>query len=251
MAASEFHVRGAYQPVMREIGLDADAVFEHADIRVWRSITERENCVLESRRADGSIVKWHVKRHRAGRYDEVLAEVGGIEKLKASGIPTVELVGYGRVEDDRSFLITEDLDGFRPADKAVMGGLPFAAIIEPTALLAAKLHDAKLHHRDLYLCHFFVRDAEVRLIDAARVGELGFFARRWVVKDLAQFWYSAEQLSISREQRIHWLERYCGERGVAVEPLRRRIERKAKSIARHDDRLKLKQPTRNVSLETP
>src|SRR5689334_7594732 len=116
---SEFHVRGTYQPTMREIGLDADAVFDHPDIRAWRSIPERENCVLESRRADGTRVKWHVKRHREGRYDEVLVEVGGIELLKSAGILTVDLVGYGRIEDGRSFLILEDLDGFRAADKAV------------------------------------------------------------------------------------------------------------------------------------
>lgn len=236
---------------MREIGLDADAVFDHPAIRVWRSIPERENCLLQSRLADGTPVKWHVKRHRAGRYDEVLAEVGGIGLLNSAGIPTVELVGYGRVEDGRSFVITDDLDGYRPADKAVMAGLPFGAILEPTALLAAKLHDAGLHHRDLYLCHFLLRGVEVRLIDAARVARLGFFARRWIVKDLAQFWYSAEQLNVPREQRIHWLERYSAARSVAVEPLRRSIERKSRAIARHDARLKLTQPTRNVSLEAP
>jgi hypothetical protein len=38
MPSSSFHVAPEYQPQMREVGLDADAVFDHPDIKVWRSI---------------------------------------------------------------------------------------------------------------------------------------------------------------------------------------------------------------------
>ena len=58
MSRSTFHVDPACQPAMREIGLDADAVFTHPDIKVWRSITERENCTLEATLSNGTRVRY-------------------------------------------------------------------------------------------------------------------------------------------------------------------------------------------------
>jgi heptose I phosphotransferase len=163
--------------------------------------------------------------------------------------------------DGRSFIITEDLAGFRAADKWITDGYAFEKLLEPTADLAARLHAHGLHHRDLYLCHFFVRPApdgqqggaaaELRLIDAARVKRLpGFLTRRrWIVKDLAQFWYSTLSLPVTDDQRARWLARYGRQRGLSsVDALRGSIERKVARIARHDRHLRGAQPTRNVSI---
>ena len=69
------------------------------------------------------------------------------------------------------------------------------------------------------------------------------------VKDLSQFWYSAQQLGVPEPQRRAWLERYARRRGLpSAEPLRHAIERKAAWIAKHDEKLREKQPGRNVSL---
>ena len=56
-------------------------------------------------------------------------------------------------------------------------------------------------------------EAEIRLIDAARVRPLpgALTRRRWIVKDLAQFWYSTLAMNVSDLQRDEWLRRYCGE----------------------------------------
>jgi hypothetical protein len=93
---------------------------------------------------------------------------------------------------------------------------------------------------------------DVALIDAARVKPLpGWFAKRWVVKDLAQFWYSTTKLDVTDAQRDAWLVRYCLQRKLAPASavlLRRAIVYKAGRIARHDRKLNAKQPTRNVSL---
>src|SRR3954462_748650 len=166
----QFHVDPRYQPLMRQLGLDAAAIFEHPDIKVWRSIPERENCTLDAT-MDGREIRLHIKRYRGGRgsIEAAEAEVAGIELLEAQQIPTVPLVGGGTLADGRGFVISEDLKDFRAADKAIAGGLPFDRLIEPTADLAARLHGSGLHHRDLYLCHFFVKtgdDLELRLIDA-------------------------------------------------------------------------------------
>ena len=98
------------------------------------------------------------------------------------------------------------------------------------------------------------RAVDLKLIDTARVRRLpGLLTRRrWVVKDLAQFWYSTTKLPVTDEQRLAWLARYAGRRGLGAgrdgDRLRRSIERKAGAIGRHDAQLREKQPTRNVSI---
>ncbi len=91
----------------------------------------------------------------------------------------------------------------------------------------------------------------MRLIDAARVKRLPSwpFRNRWIVKDLAQFWYSATRLNIREEARRAWLECYSAARGITdIDTLQRSIKRKAAWIERHDTRLRRRQPTRNVSI---
>lgn len=255
---NEFHVLPQYQPLMRVVGLDAEAIFTHPQIIAWRKLPDRENCTLDAT-LDGRPIRLHVKRHLvAGTAAE--DEVKGIELLRQAGIATVPLVGWGRLEGGRGFVITADLAGYRDAEKLVAeGSVPFEALLEPTADLAARLHAAGLHHRDLYLCHFFARAdgaaIDVKLIDAARVARMGNFLTRWrwVIKDLAQFWYSTTTLpSITDAQRERWLSRYADRRDICWLPrLRAAIVAKSNSIARHDAKLKQAQPTRNVSIPTP
>ena len=260
-----FHVADGYQPLMREIGLDAEAVFYHPSIVPWRKLPDRENCTLDATRPDASRVRLHVKRYASVRTHITPAEAerGGYAHLERAGIATVDVVGWGRVTDGRSFFITRDLAGYEDAEKMLArGALAFESLLQPAADLSAKLHNAKLHHRDLYLCHFFVRvrsDAsqsgptlDLKLIDAARVRPLGsvFTRGRWIVKDLAQFWYSTMNLpGITDAQRARWLQRYAEKRGLpASTGLRRTIERKVRWIAQHDENLRARQPGRNISI---
>jgi heptose I phosphotransferase len=258
-----FHVSPSYQPTVREVGLDAEAVFTDPRIVAWRSIRERENCTLDADLVDGRHVHWHIKRHQPVRGGVTPAEeeARGIQMLIDNGIPTVPLVGWGILADGRSFVIAEDLAGFRAADKLVAdGATDFESLLEPTANMAALLHGKGLHHRDLYLCHFFARvtgggGVDLRLIDAARVKALPrWLGRRWVVKDLAQFWYSTLALAVTDGQRERWLAEYARGRGLPESDVRRlasAVARKAGWIARHDRRLRLRQPGRNVSIPGP
>lgn len=210
-----FYVVPKYQPVFTALGLTPQTVFTDPRIVVWRSISERQNCTLDIEFGDGKTRRLHIKRYHPARgfltpADE---ESRGIRALEIEKIPTVPLVAYGKLTDRRSFVITEDLKGYRAADKLLAAGLEFEAILEPTASLTARLHRSGLHHRDLYLCHFFVQPdapADIKLIDAARVSRLGGFLtrRRWIVKDLAQFWYSTLALQVSDQQRERWLRLY-------------------------------------------
>lgn len=256
-----FRLAPQYQPAARIVGLDVDNVFDHPEIKVWRSIVDRQNGTLDFADEDGRPHRWHVKRYAAVRGAQTPAEkeVAGIQLLQAADIPTVPLVGWGVLRDGRSFVLVEDLAGYRPGDKLLGAeGITFDRLLAPTADLSAKLHTAGLHHRDLYLCHFFVKPTDeapdLRLIDCARVKRLpGFLTRyRWVVKDLSQFWYSTfKHPQITGADRDAWLRRYAARAGIEnVERLRRWVERKVAWIARHDVKLHRAQPHRNISIPT-
>ena len=263
-----FRLDPKYQPAARIVGLDVDNVFTHPDIKVWRSIADRENGTLDFTDEAGRPQRWHVKRYTAVRGGQTPAEkeVAGIHLLREATIPTVPLVGWGVLRDGRSFVIIKDLGSYRPSDKWLEAGeVTFGELLKPTADLAAELHKAGLHHRDLYLCHFFASryshsgawepvGIHVCLIDCARVKRLpGFLTRyRWVVKDLSQFWYSTfKHPQITDADRDAWLRRYAEQAGVTnVERLKRWIERKVAWIARHDVKLHRSQPHRNISIPT-
>lgn len=250
------HVAPQFQPLMRVIGLDAAGVFNDPRVRVWRTLSDRENGTLDAT-LDDQVVRIHVKRYASVRSDPTPAELEfqGFTALTLEKIPTATLLAWGRASGGRSFTLWLDLAGYTPGDKLVEAGTKFETLLEPTADLAARLHAADLHHRDLYLCHFLAKFdgtvPDVKLIDTARVAQLTSFLtrRRWIVKDLAQFWYSTTKLNVTDDQRARWLQRYTSERELKnVASLRASIERKVRSIAKHDERLRLKQPTRNVSI---
>jgi hypothetical protein len=252
-----------YGPMLDELGLgDPLRIFDDPRIQVWRKLEDRENASLDATLADGRAVRFHIKRYPplAGwrrRGTPAQAEARGVELLRRAGIGTIPLAAVGVLPDGRSFTISEHLEGYGQADKLIESGrVSCDTLLEPTAALAARLHEAQLHHRDLYLCHFFVRldsdraVTDMRLIDVARVSGLGvLLARRWIVKDLAQFIYSTRALPVSDQQRAAWLDRYCAIRGLsAVQSLGAAVARKANWIARHDARLRNSQPGRNISI---
>jgi len=253
-----FHVLANHQPALRELGLDAQAIFTDPRVIPWRILPDRENCTLDAVLSNGRPIRWHIKRYPAASGPNTPAgqEAEGIQTLNRAGIPTVALVGWGRLADGRSFLITEDLSDHQPADKLLAKDFDFGKILLPMARLTARLHMQNLHHRDLYLCHFFVNPhhpADLHLIDAARVRPLPRWPlrRRWIVKDLAQLWYSLSEAQILRQQSLALFEEYARHTGRrSVGGLLRSIRRKADRIARHDVRLRQRQPTRNISIPT-
>ena len=127
-------------------------------------------------------------------------------------------------------------------------------LVTELARLAAELHRRRAFHKDLYLCHFMGRIegavVEIRLIDTARVSPLPrLFARRWIVKDLAQFVFGAKASGVSDSQCGAWLEAYGNLRKIDRLPaLKKSVHQKCAWIARHDKRLNQKQPHRNISI---
>jgi hypothetical protein len=245
-----------YRDVFRQIGFSAQTIFTDPAIKPWRKLEDRENCTWDIAAPSGKI-RLHVKRFPVlSTAAPAGDEAEGYRLLSDRGISAPVVAAWGRLDDGRSFIATEDLAGFTPADKLIESGLPFERLLIPTAELTAKLHSAGLHHRDLYLCHFMARcegsgPAELRLIDAARVRPLpgALTRRRWIVKDLSQFWFSTTQLPITNFQRDQWLGRYCEQTACEkVESLKRSIQRKSEAIGAHDAKLRRRQPHRNISI---
>lgn len=250
------HIAPSFKSILAQINFSAADVFSNPAIKTWRKLADRENCTWDLDIPGRGPIRFHVKRfaaHPAGS-DPARLEAAGFAALRAHGIPTADVVAWGR-HDRRPFIITLDLDGFKPADKLIEAGIAFDRLLIPTAALAADLHNAALHHRDLYLCHFLAKvdsaQIDLRLIDAARVRRLPgpLTRRRWIVKDLAQFRYSTLALAVTETQRQRWLEHYAQRTGIArPDALRRSIARKCSAIAAHDKKLRLRQPGRHVSI---
>jgi hypothetical protein len=246
-----YQVEARSADLLRRAGLgDAMSVFENPRIEAWRSIRERENCVLDL--DDGT--RLHIKRNKKG-FRGVDDEVNGIRHLQKAGIETVPLAGYGKLNDGRGFVITENLNDFADCERLLEAGTPFESLLIPTAQTAGKLHGAKLHHRDLYIGHFWADiDADpiaMRLIDAARVKPLPrWFQRRWLIKDVAQFVFSLQRFDIDAQTIDRWFAEYAKHCNHPITDLfKRGVFAKVRWIERHDAKLRAKNPTRNVAID--
>ena len=74
-------------------------------------------------------------------------------------------------------------------------------LVAEMARITATLHGARIFHKDLYLCHFYLDrgrlredpgDVRLALIDLHRLGEHRLWPDRWRWKDLGQLLYSTE-----------------------------------------------------------
>jgi hypothetical protein len=248
------HIADSFRELFAEIGFTPEKIFTDPQIKVWRKLADRENCTWDITTPTRSL-RLHVKRFPKLRQSPAKIEADGYNLLHKHKIPAAQIAAWGILPDGRSFIALPDLTGYAPADKLIQSGLPFDHLLLRTARLAAQLHSANLHHRDLYLCHFMAREenenVDLKLIDAARVRKLPgpLTRRRWIIKDLAQFWYSTTQLPIADDQRLGWLHEYAGAAKIpSIDRLRSAIIRKSNAIAAHDQRIRRREPGRNISI---
>jgi heptose I phosphotransferase len=154
---------------------------------------------------------------------------------KAIGLPVPRAVAVGEFLGPwgklRSFLAVEELTGMLPLHEAIplaMRRLSAADFIRwkrgltaELARLTRELHTRSAFHRDLYLCHFYVADADTRripepwpgrvwVIDFHRLTLRGFWRRRdSQVKDLAQLLYSTFDVAgVTARDRVRFWKLY-------------------------------------------
>jgi heptose I phosphotransferase len=137
---------------------------------------------------------------------------------RKNGIPAPEPIAAGefigpglRLE---SFLAVAELTGMKPLSELIpqahasMSGDEFRGwkrrLIAEMAEVVRRLHLANRYHKDLYLCHFYLPEADcvpeasvkgrLHLIDLHRLSYHWWTSRRWCIKDLAQLLYSAADI---------------------------------------------------------
>lgn len=234
---------------MRAAGLDDfTAVMDTNDGDCMRALRDRENWRLRLDGRTAYLKKHHVRtlstrlraklRLPAGE-TAARTEAENVQRLARDGIDSMTLIAFGeRLDGDgllQSFLISEDLRGYVQLDHFVAARFPqrelhrtmrrnsndardLKNLIERVADVARRFHQAGYNHRDLYCCHFFIREAreaeradfEVRLIDLQRVQRRRILRGRWIVKDLAQLAYSAPRDRVKCTHKMAFMRSYLG-----------------------------------------
>jgi heptose I phosphotransferase len=151
--------------------------------------------------------------HPSGGYSPAAEEWAHLERGRALGIEVPEVVAAGERIGPRgcltSFLMVAELNGCEALHEALprlavrLETRAFAdlkrRVIAEMARIAATLHNARLFHKDLYLCHIFLdldrlerdaRDIRLVLIDLHRLSAGRPWAAwlRW--KDVGQLLFS-------------------------------------------------------------
>ncbi len=114
-------------------------------------------------------------------------------------------------------------------------------IVPVLAHLAGRFHRAGFAHQDFYLCHFFWDGKELTLIDLQRVRRSLPSKKAWVIKDLAELFYAAE--NVLAGQFPVFLQKFSRHYALFVPWIKdpaflAKIGRKKAKIARHDAKLK-------------
>ncbi|HLA84494.1 MAG TPA: lipopolysaccharide kinase InaA family protein [Thermoguttaceae bacterium] len=259
---------GELREPLTRAGLDRfGAVMGTADGHCMRALADRENwrLVLHSSHASsdsdrGVYLKKHHVRTVATRLRARLGlgpgetaawtEARNIGRLAGDGIDTMRLVAYGQqLHPDgllESFVLTEELTGYEQLDHFLARRFPLrelhhtqsrgqadadlGELIGRVADVARRFHAAGYNHRDLYCCHFFIREPQpgrfdVRLIDLQRVQHRRRLRRRWIVKDLGQLAYSAPRDRVKCTHKMAFLRAYLG-----VNKLRPRDKRLVREV---------------------
>ena len=234
--AAELRIAPEFEPVLASAGLLTVAQLLEASECV-RDLRDRSNHVLRV----GTHV-FHVKRRRDVASS---AEAATLRRARAAGVPTPTIAFEGADPACGAIVGTVDLAPARPLDALLRAGaMPAASrprVLAALALAVARLHDARLHPRDLYLNHVFASPygspPGVTLIDLERATGRRWLRRRAVVRDLAALRASTPDDLVSAGERRRFLARYLRARGrdvrAAFASLANAVERKATSVRAH------------------
>ncbi len=162
-----------------------------------------------------------------------LQEWEHLKRATAAGLPVPRAVAGGEFRGPglklQSFLAVEELTGMLALHEAIplaFARLPAAefavwkrGLIRELARLCRELHRRRLFHKDLYLCHFYIAEADttadpgewcgrVTMIDFHRLGRHRLGWSWYVVKDLAQLLYSSAEPGIDSKDRLRFWNYY-------------------------------------------
>ncbi len=240
MERTSLTIAEGFAPILNSAGLDSfDRVMDVSapSGAVTRAVPGRFTTRIELAGA-----AMYLKRYRGlFRAESAGREWRMLHDVAAAGIPCPVPAAWGErrglLGPKESFLITAEIPRAEQADWWVRGRpARRPALIRAVAELARKFHGAGFHHRDLYLCHFFVREGaeglDLFLIDLQRARRFGWRRRRWLVKDLAQLHFSIGQAGFAAADWEEFLRCY----GPADAAIAGAVRAKSARIGRHAPR---------------
>jgi len=168
-----------------------------------------------------------------------LQEYEHLHWAKQAGIPVPKVAAVGErrggPEGLQSFLAVEELAGMSalheaiPAAARLLDAKSFAdwkrTLFAEVARLTWELHRRGAYHQDLYLCHFYIRDADcerpptnwlnnVAMIDFHRMKRTRLLGAWYQAKDLGQLLFSTEGVvGLGDDDRRMLLDPYRDHRG--------------------------------------
>lgn len=186
------------------------------------------------------IKNWFSRRRRISMAD---CDRTPAEILKNLGINTPKTIAFGAqwqgLFEKRSFIITEKI----PASHSLEEKMPNRFyddrknFIERLAAFISKFHKTGFRHRDLYLCHIFCSTGgNFTLIDLSRVFKPLIFSKRFLVKDLAQLYYSSPGSIVTKADRLRFYLSYTQKDKISLRDkiIIKKIKSKARQMAKHD-----------------
>ncbi|MCP4257780.1 MAG: hypothetical protein GY774_09680, partial [Planctomycetes bacterium] len=182
---------------------------------------------------------------------EAVREYDAAYKLTASGIDTPKVISYGEQRnaffETRSFIITEKIPDAESLERKLPDCFEGPANIEKlklrrnfivqAATFIKKFHETNKRHRDLYLSHIFYGESgKFYLIDLARVFRPILRRKRFLIKDVAQVYYSAPSKHFSKTDRMRFYMTYSGQSKLRRKDKAfiRKVINKAEQMALHD-----------------
>ncbi len=173
------------------------------------------------------------------------------QKLKKSGINTVKTVCYGwelnKSLEKRSFSITEKiadsesleqkLPNYVTGSQSPENRAKKITFLNQLAKYIKRFHNAGFRHRDLYLCHiFYDSDNTFSLIDLARVFKPTLLAKKYLIKDLTQLYYSSKASNFTKADKLRFYLAYMNQQSLTSKDKRTiaKIKIKAAKMAKHD-----------------
>lgn len=157
------------------------------------------------------------------------AEYQAINRVSSLGIKAPKIVGFGvrhlNPAKRLSFLITEAIDEAVSLDQLEISWREQRLswnikqqLLKKIAIMVATLHKNGINHRDLYACHFLIKQPfslegqlDIILIDWHRAQMRTKTPMRWVIKDLASLYYSILNFQLTKRDIFRFIAYYSEE----------------------------------------
>ena len=157
-----------------------------------------------------------------------------IQFLEEQQIDTMTIAAYGEQGKNpakiQSFIITDELTDTMSLEylgeqwrQSPPSFKTKTMLIRKLALIAKRMHENGMNHRDFYLCHFLLEKTfadhntidettKLFLIDLHRAQIRKKTPKRWVIKDLGSLYFSAADMSLTKRDLFRFMKIYSGDK---------------------------------------